>query len=374
MRIEDINYSDLASTGFRVEARKQATDRVRVTYGADGFFDDSENSDSSSTVIVGLGPPVNEQDETPQVPNASYRSVGLFGQAEVQLGDRTTVVLGARFQNMDAKSRTTEGLDAPIRSRTESTVVGAANALFRVSDQVHLIGTVGRGFRSPNLLELFFESTTPEGSGFQVPNSTLGAETSLNVDLGARFEGARVALEGFLFRNRISEAIRISPTGEIIGGLPAFENVNVDRVVIRGIEISGEAFLPRNFSVEGGLAWLDSDESEDGTNPVGETYATKLTGSVRWTSPSVWGEYAVRSQGDREEVGLADNPIGDVLPGFTIHSIRGGMTILERGPLTHRITVGLENLTDELYADFANAAFFRPSPGRSFVVQLDVIF
>jgi len=30
------------------------------------------------------------------------------------------------------------------------------------------------------------------------------------------------------------------------------------------------------------------------------------------------------------------------------------------------LTFGIGNLTDELYAEFSNATFFRPEPGRNF--------
>jgi outer membrane receptor protein involved in Fe transport len=38
------------------------------------------------------------------------------------------------------------------------------------------------------------------------------------------------------------------------------------------------------------------------------------------------------------------------------------------------LTVTADNLTDELYAEFSNATFFRPQPGRNFVASYRVRF
>ncbi|MDT5014228.1 MAG: hypothetical protein QOD39_388, partial [Mycobacterium sp.] len=46
----------------------------------------------------------------------------------------------------------------------------------------------------------------------------------------------------------------------------------------------------------------------------------------------------------------------------------------QMGGFANEITVWVENLTDELYAEFSNAAFFRPEPGRTAKVSYRVTF
>jgi hypothetical protein len=48
--------------------------------------------------------------------------------------------------------------------------------------------------------------------------------------------------------------------------------------------------------------------------------------------------------------------------------------VLRRGRQAHRVTLGVTNLTNALYAEFPNAAFFRPEPKRSLVVTYDLTF
>jgi hypothetical protein len=49
--------------------------------------------------------------------------------------------------------------------------------------------------------------------------------------------------------------------------------------------------------------------------------------------------------------------------------LRGGVRLFAYGLTTSSLMVGVENLGDILYAEFANASFFRPNAGRTFVVS-----
>ena len=49
--------------------------------------------------------------------------------------------------------------------------------------------------------------------------------------------------------------------------------------------------------------------------------------------------------------------------------LRGGVRLFNYGPTSHNLMLGVENLTNELYAEFSNASFFRPNPKRTFVVS-----
>ena len=102
----------------------------------------------------------------------------------------------------------------------------------------------------------------------------------------------------------------------------------------------------------------------------GNTYGDKLAAYVRWEPVRLpfWVEYRVRHNGS-DRANLDPNapvpPVGETLPSFTVHALAGGATLFERGRFAHEIQLAVENLTDELYAEFSNATFFRPEPGRS---------
>ena len=83
----------------------------------------------------------------------------------------------------------------------------------------------------------------------------------------------------------------------------------------------------------------------------------------------------MRHNGERKDIELDGNPIGELLPSFTLLNFRSGVTLwrAESG-MTHRLNVAVTNLTNELYAEFSNAAFFRPEPKRNVTLSWEVSF
>ncbi len=377
LQVATENFTDISTFGARLEATKLAGSRVLLTYGADFFRDDSENTDAALTTVLGFGPPMTSADSTPRVPNASYRSVGVFAQGDIQISDRASVIVGGRFQDVRAATQRTPGLSDPLVDDSDQTLVGAINALFSVTDNLTLVGAVGRAFRSPNLVERFFNGPAPEGGGFQVPNPALGPETSLNFDVGIRYRDRLLYLEGFVFRNEIRNGIRIAATGDSLMGLPTFWNVNVDKLRFVGVELNGDVSLPVGISVAANYTHLDTKDVNDPENPVGDTFDDKLNAQLRYSHPSnrFWAAYEFRWNGERKDVFATTTPaVGPVLPSFATHAVRAGVTVFRRGTHTQRLGVAVTNLTNELYAEFANAAFFRPQPRRGVVVTWDVTF
>ncbi|HXI21345.1 MAG TPA: TonB-dependent receptor, partial [Gemmatimonadales bacterium] len=219
------NFTNLDTWGFRVEAAKAIAGRHLLTYGLDGFHDNSVNGDTLT--LTGFGPPMTST--TPQIPDATFRSLGAFAQGDLHLVPRLSLIAGVRVQDIRAATRPTAGITAPPVAHENQTVVGTLNTGFDVSDHFTLVATVGRGFRSPDLVERFFTGPTPEGNGYQRQTPNLRPETSLNVDLGFRYRNGPVSLEAFAFRNEIHDGIGIQATGDTVQGLPEYQNVNVDR-------------------------------------------------------------------------------------------------------------------------------------------------
>lgn len=379
MELSNLNSTDIRSSGGRAEARKLVTPTTLLTYGVDVWRDRARGTDANTTTMVGFGPnPMVILDNTPALPDATYTSVGAFMQGEVEVIDRLSVVAGGRYQHVRAETFETVGLETqtPV-DMTDGTFVWALNSVFEVNDAVSLVGTVGRAFRSPNLTERFFDGPTPEGNGYQVRNPELAPETSLNVDLGVRFRQGRIGAEAFAFQNDISDGIRIDPLGVDVGGFPAYQMINVDDLRFRGLEFGLDANLGGGLTFLTGFTWMETQDINNVDNPVGEAFSTKTTGTLRFDDPSgrFWTAGEVRHNGDQKDSGFVDNPIGDKMPAFTVVNLRGGVTVFRsEAGMEHRLNIALTNLTNELYAEFANVGFFRPEPKRNLTLTWDVSF
>lgn len=366
MTIDTRNYTDVGTVGGRLEAAKLLGTRTLLTYGAEFFRDRTVNTDHDTTTITGFGPPMVQSDSAPNLPNASYRALGTFAQASVQATERLNLVVGARYQADHAETRATPGLpDAPVTS-TDHAVVGAFNALYELTPTLTLIGSVGRGFRSPNLVERFFDGVTPEGSGYQSRNPGLKPEASLNTELGLRVRHGALALETFVFRRALTDGIAIEATGDTVSGFPEYRNVNVDRLTTWGAEAQAQALVARVFTLSGSFSWLDMQNSDQPQTPVGESYGIKATAQARYDHPAghVWSAVRVRHQGKTDQLALGASAIGTTFPGFTVVGVDAGVRLFDESSIRHTLTVSVENAGDALYAEAGNSGFFRPAPGR----------
>lgn len=374
---EQANTTDLETLGVRIEAAKLLGGKHLLTYGFDYYHDDSRNSDRSETTVTAFpgAPPETTVDDTPTVPFATYDKLGLFAQTEFELSRRAALILGARWQTFDAAPQPTPDLEQLPGDASESTVVAAANGLVEIASGLNLVGSVGRGFRAPNLIELFFNGAVPEGNGFQVANPDLQRETSWNTDIGFKYRRSGFALEGYYFRTWLDDGIRIAATGDSVGPFPAFQNVNVESLTLQGVELIGELQLLEPLTVGATFTWLDGDDDTDANaenNPLSDTYSSRVTGELTYrpTSDRWWTQYEIRYQGAQKDADFViGTPVGDELPAFTVMNLRGGLELFELGRTTHSLVLGIENLTDELYAEFANATFFRPAPKRTLLVS-----
>lgn len=375
VNVDSRNFTDIATVGYRAEATKVWGRQVFV-YGMEAFRDRSNNTDSSTTTVVGFGPPRPQVNDTALTPNASFRSLGVFAQGELTLTDRLSAVLGARFQDVVTRTRPTPKLTTPPVRAHDNTVVGAANLRYRLLSELHLIAAVGRAFRSPNLIERFFNGPTPEGAGYQVRNPALKPETSWDLDLGMKFARGNLSAEGFYFRNEVRNGIRIAPTGEKVGPFNAFQNMNVDRLRTEGVELAADLTIAKGLFAGGSYTHLSTKDVLDPGNPVGDTYSSKIAGRLGWRDARgrFWAQYDLRHNGDRKDVALQSSPIGPVLPAFTVHGVRGGLRLFRFGRTVHEVGFAVNNLTNRLYAEFANASFFRPEPRRSLALSWTTSF
>jgi hemoglobin/transferrin/lactoferrin receptor protein len=372
--IQTRNHTDVTTIGFRAEAMRVFNGSI-LTYGADYFRDDAAGRDSSLTTVVGFGPPQSEASTRSQVPNATLSSLGVFAQNDMRLHDRFSLIIGGRFQSTESRPRASGAGPSLPQGATNSTGVYAVNAVFRATPRLNLVATVGRGFRAPNLVERYFDGPTPEGSAYQSATPGLRPERSLNVDVGARLQGSRFDAELFVFQNRIEDGIRIAFAGDSVGPLPRYENVNVTTLRMRGVELGVTARLGAGITADGNWSRLWSKNLSDPALPVGDVFSSKVNLALGWKPAARpwWAQYAVRRNGEQTEIVAGSSPVGDRLPAFTVHSVRGGLSFTN-GRMRQELGLQLNNIGNSLYAEVANAGFFRPEPARHLVVSLTTWF
>ena len=393
------NLTDLETFGGRVEAFELA-DRVLLTYGAEGYRDDSRNTDFSRTTtrLRFPFPPFTATSVTestrPNAPNATNLSYGGFVQGEIPLGERLKATAGVRYQNVETRAEATPGWNTAGLDFDDDNVVGSANLLYQATEELNLFVAYGTAFRAPNIIERLFNGPTPEGAGFQILNSSLTSEDSESFDVGLKYRRANAYLEAVYFQNEVSDGIFqafLSPAE--VAALPAdtraaiqasgarfvVQQRNIDRLRYEGLEAAIGYHFQAGLSVGGNYTHLSGRRVGLSAAPVDEQYTDKLNLFARHEPPSqrYWVEYRLRHNGSAD-VQLDANepvpPVGRELPSFTVHSLSGGYRIHDGARFRHSLNLRIENLTDELYAEFSNATFFRPEPGRNVVASYRLEF
>jgi len=387
------NFTDLETWGLRAEAVKflGADARHVLTYGFEGYQDDSFNTDFSTTttIIRFPGPPFEivdvQTDAVANAPNAENTSYGVFVQDEFTITPRVRVTAGLRYHNVETKAKPTDGWDISGLDFEDDQVVGALTATFQITAELNALLSYGTAFRAPNIIERLFNGATPEGIGYQILNPDLTSETSDNFDIGLKYRRNNAFMEVVAFRNDIKDGIiqdflspeevaelpqEVQDAIEASGARFVVQQRNVDRLRYEGVELALGYHTPFGLTVGGSYTYLDG-ERLGGTTILApdDLYSDKLFAYARYAPDRSrwWSEYNLRYNGDAQANVDPDEPpppVGQTLPSFLVHNIGAGVELVT-GPVRHDISLWLHNVTDELYAEFSNASFFRPEPGRS---------
>lgn len=217
-------------------------------------------------------------------------------------------------------------------------------AVYKLSPATSLRGTVNKGFRSPQLNELFmFPAANPELEPERVWNFELGVDQRMTDWLSA---------EASLFHMRGSNLIETRPNPN---ALPMFLFMNTGEFAFNGFELGLHAALHTNFETRMFYSFMDPGEKTRGRP------GHKLDGSFRFhwkpVSASLSAQY------------VADYYAGD------LSQIRIPNYFLLGGRLAYRflpaweVFLNVHNLTDTgylIYVDLPGMSAGRyPMPGRS---------
>ncbi len=305
----------------------------------------------------------------------------FYAQAEAEFAAQWAATVGARSGRVDYRSRDryivgSNGDDSGALNYRFTNPVAALQ--WRASPQFNAYLSVGRGFEAPTQGELAYR---PDGlSGF---NTELQAQTSRQLELGAKWRAGGVALDAAFFDAQTDDEIGIASNR---GGRSTFRNVG--RTQRRGAELALSLRLSEAWRAQLSASWLDATY-RDGfavcaalpcttptlAVPAGNRIAGTLqhTGylELAWT-PAVGLELAAEVRGQSR---LPVNDVNsDFAAGFGLLNLRARWQLaLPVGRL--ELLLRAENLADRRVAgsvivNEGNGRFFEPAPGRSWLGSL----
>ena len=305
----------------------------------------------------------------------------VYVQAEAELAPAWAATLGLRSGRVafDSHDRYIVGgnLDdsGSLRYRYTNPV---AALQWRPDAALNVYLSLGRGFESPTLNELAYR---PDGNaGF---NTDLKAQTSRQLELGAKWRRGGLVLDAALFEAQTSDEIGIASNRS---GRSTFRNVG--RTQRRGAELALGLPLADGWRVQLSATGLDATY-RDGFAvcaavpcitptvpvPAGNRIAGTLQRSgyaeLTWTPTSAL-ELALEGRGQGR---LPVNDVNsDFASGFGLLALRARWQLpLPVGRLD--LLARAENLADRRVAgsvivNEGNSRFFEPAPGRGWLVSV----
>ena len=305
----------------------------------------------------------------------------VYVQAEVDLAPQWAATVGVRSGRVEYTSTDRyivggNGDDSGALAYRYTNPVAALQ--WRVSPEFNTYLSIGRGFEVPTLGELAYR---PDGAGGF--NTDLQAQTSRQVELGAKWRPGSVTVDAAVFDAQTGDEIGIASNR---GGRSTFRNVG--RTQRRGAELALSARLGAawqaqvsatvlNATYKDGYAVCAAVPCTTPTLPVpaGNRIAGTLARSgyaelAWWPVKSLELALEVRAQGR-----LPVNDVNsDFAAGLGLLALRARWTVaLPVGQL--ELLARGENLADRKVAgsvivNEGNGRFFEPAPGRGGLVAL----
>nr|VFJ78003.1 MAG: hemoglobin/transferrin/lactoferrin receptor protein [Candidatus Kentron sp. FW] len=313
-------------------------DTHRVTFGLDTFY---ENATSDRTV------PNPTFNGVPVIPDSTRLGLGAFVQDEITLGDRWIVTPGLRADWIKARTDGHLGHQLTEKKTSESSAVsGNLGLLYKVNNEVNLYGNVGRAFRAPTLLELYFHGPHDVGNDFGDPG--LDPETSWNFDIGLKARTGRLQTSIGVFYNMIDDYIVKENQG---GG--DYRYMNYAEVSLYGAEASLDYELGGGFSTFASASYVRGENDDTGENlpdipPLKGHYGVRYDAALD-AKRRIWAELSGLTVANQNKTGSNERRTD----GYTRGDVRIGVDLDK----TWSFIAAVENFTDESYQDHLSSTW-----------------
>jgi iron complex outermembrane receptor protein len=308
----------------------------------------------------------------------------IYAQGEWTVTPTVAAILGVRSGSVDLSST-----DAYLSNGDDSGSLDfrytnpVAGLRWQAAPGLNLHVSVARGFESPTLGELAYQ--VGGTGGF---NTDLKAQTSRQIELGAKWRTPTLSLDLAVFEARTSDEIGVVYNA---GGRSAYQNVG--RTLRRGAEVALgwqpapawraqlaastlEATYRDSFLTCDGIPCLTPSATVPAGNRIAGVPRGNAWGELAWRD-AAWGEFGAEWHSSGS-VAVNDRNT-DFAAGHDVFALRWskGYALGNAGARMEWL-LRVDNLFDRHYAgsvivNDANGRFFEPGAPRNFLVGLRLI-
>lgn len=229
----------------------------------------------------------------------SVETIGGLIQDEYQVTDQFYLLFGGRMDN---------------HSDFGSDFTPRASATYEFTGNFRIKGSVGKGFRAPDINELYIPTYKKRGKLVYHNNEDLDPEESVNYEIS--LEGEIQKFHGRItgFQNDIDNLIDAvfdysTGTGNKKKSYYTYQNISEAR--IRGVELEAGVDLPYGFDMSGNLTFLDTENKETG-EPLEDRPEMAGQAKLGYTSQGLGLRTSLRFVYTSESEESSDEDDGDV--------------------------------------------------------------
>ena len=167
--------------------------------------------------------------------------------------------------------------------RRWNAVTGSIGTVWKAAKGMNVRLNLSRGFRAPNLAELGSNGVHEGTMRYEVGNSLLKAENSMQADLGMDLKNKYVYVQAALFLNRINNYIFSQRTGEMSDGLPVYRYTSGD-ARLWGFELGVDFHPVHSLHLENTFSYVNAVQLHQPavSKYLPQTPAPRLRSEVKW--------------------------------------------------------------------------------------------
>ncbi len=358
---EDIGEFVVGTTGANLVLTSNLGVAGKLTYGIDWYHDEVDaekfryDYSSDPTVVSVL---------VPQYPDdAWYERFGTFLEWDLPLTSRLTAVAGVRYSNIetgatvalfDPEDPTEDPVDTPINPNFQDWT-GSLGLNYKINRCLRLVGSVSEGFRAPSLDELTAVSDNVN-EGIDIPNPDLTPETSINYEVGMKFDYQRLRAQTFYFWTDLEGLVArqvvatIPDPDDPTATIDILQRRNVAQAELNGYELGAQYLVTPRWSLYGNMTYIIGQNLTD-DEALSRIPPTQGIIGVRWRDEQhrrwfdVYG-WLVAEQDRLSERDERDSRIPDGgTPAYATLNCRFGHTFGKH----HHVTLGIDNILNAAY-------------------------
>jgi hemoglobin/transferrin/lactoferrin receptor protein len=292
-------------------------------------------------------------DTTPSIEDAHRTDAGVFTQADVQAGRRLRLSGGLRA---DVVHSANIGGYFGDRRVMHSAVAGSGALMLLPVRSLTVTAQLSRGFREPMLSDRFYRG--PGGRGFIEGNPDLEPETSLQLDLLARYDLGRLSVSSAVYDYRISDLIERYQSDST-----NFRFRNRGAARVRGAELEARAALPRGFAVTATAQASRGRDDDDGT-PIDDIAPESVSLVARHSVRGVSSYLRVAAFASHRSAGPTEVPT----PGYSLVDAGAGWRMNRRLQL---LGVMRNLLNERFYSSAGPRWVYAPGRHGSLTIVLE---